>query len=48
MTQSAKHKIESIELFNDFEDEFNGAKIQRIYSNDVENSLLWYNTLIEI
>lgn len=48
MTQSAIHKVESIELFNDFENKFNGSKIQRIYSNDVENSLLWYNTLNEI
>lgn len=45
ITNKPIHKIESIELFNDFSTVFKNSKLYRLYSNDIENSLLCYNTL---
>lgn len=45
ITQKTTHKLESIALFKEFESIFKGAQIHQIYANEVENSLLYYNTL---
>ena len=45
ITSKPIQKIESIELFNNFSSVFNNSKLHRLYSNDVENSLLYHNTL---
>lgn len=45
MTELTIHKVELSGLFEKFERIFPGTKIYKLYANNTENSLLYFNTL---